>query len=134
MDGSGADGATAAAIYFATLYPWVYQSGDLSAWNAMSGDTCKFCASVAASVAESVRGGETNTGGDITIASSRVAEPSNGYFTVELHVTTAPSATRNSSGEVTGENQGSDSVLTLALSTKGNRWMVDGVDAKDVEK
>uniref|UniRef100_UPI0028E56CF7 DUF6318 family protein n=1 Tax=Actinomyces dentalis TaxID=272548 RepID=UPI0028E56CF7 len=36
-------GAIAAAQYFITLYPYVYATGDLTAFRAMSDATCKFC-------------------------------------------------------------------------------------------
>ena len=39
-------GAIAAAQYFITLYPYVYATGDLTAFRAMSDATCKFCDSV----------------------------------------------------------------------------------------
>ena len=36
----------AVAEYFVLLYPYVYATGDLAEWNALSDPDCKFCASV----------------------------------------------------------------------------------------
>ena len=133
MDASGAEGAEAAAVYFVKLYPWVYQSGDLDTWNAMSGSNCSFCATVAASVADSVKSGEVNRGGNITIVSSRVAEPSSDYYTVEVHARATPTTTRDSAGSTT-TSEGQDSILTIAVSGKAPNWTIEGVSARDVEE
>ena len=46
MDESSPGGAAAAATYFLSLYPYIYATGDLTAWDEMSGEDCVYCASV----------------------------------------------------------------------------------------
>ena len=45
-------GAIAAADYFITLYPYVYATGDLTAFRTMSDATCKFCSTVTTKVTD----------------------------------------------------------------------------------
>ena len=56
------EGAVAVAEYFLLLYPYVYATGDLADWNALSHPECIFCASVAAQRARDVRGGSPRRG------------------------------------------------------------------------
>ena len=46
MDEVSTDGAIAAATYFLQLYPYAYNTGDLTEWKALSHPECMFCASV----------------------------------------------------------------------------------------
>jgi len=43
MDEQTPEGAAAAATYFLSLYSYVYATGDLSLWQAMSTSDCEFC-------------------------------------------------------------------------------------------
>ena len=63
----GLDGAMATAMYFLTLYPYVYQTGDLSEWNAMSQPDCQFCANVSANVADLHASGGRTEGGEVAL-------------------------------------------------------------------
>ena len=47
MDEQTPEGAAAAATYFLSLYSYVYATGDLSLWQAMSTSDCEFCRLVA---------------------------------------------------------------------------------------
>ena len=47
MDEQTPEGAAAAATYFLSLYSYVYATGDLSLWQAMSTPDCEFCRLVA---------------------------------------------------------------------------------------
>ena len=46
MDEDSVDGAIAAVTYFLDLYGYVYATGDLEPWRAMSHADCRFCESV----------------------------------------------------------------------------------------
>lgn len=52
MDEHSPHGASQTAAYFLSLYPYVYATGDLTAWQDMSQDTCIFCNSVITDVTE----------------------------------------------------------------------------------
>ncbi|WP_237585282.1 DUF6318 family protein, partial [Actinomyces howellii] len=46
MDEQSPAGAEATAIYFLSLYPYAFATGDLTTWKEMSEDDCIFCNSV----------------------------------------------------------------------------------------
>lgn len=60
------EGAKAVATYFLLLYPYAYQTGDLSAWNALAHPDCNFCASVRTHVSEATSVGRHTVGGAFT--------------------------------------------------------------------
>src|SRR5699024_3229524 len=43
MEEETVEGAIAAAKYFMELYPYIYATGDLEEWDALSDDGCEFC-------------------------------------------------------------------------------------------
>ena len=50
MDENSSEGAIATATYVVQLYPYVYATGDLEQWKAMSQQDCLFCNSVITNV------------------------------------------------------------------------------------
>ena len=50
MDEDSPEGAVATGSYFVQLYPYVYATGDLEQWKAMSQQDCLFCNSVITNV------------------------------------------------------------------------------------
>jgi hypothetical protein len=65
-------GAAAAAQYFLSLYSYTMQTGDVAAWDAMSLETCGFCARAREFAVSTRQAGEVFTGAEITVLSTFV--------------------------------------------------------------
>ncbi|MEP7764427.1 DUF6318 family protein [Sanguibacter sp. 25GB23B1] len=76
MASNDAIGARAAAEYFLSLYGYVFQTGDLTEWDAMCDPESEFCNGVRDAVTEHVASGNVQTGGEATISVGQVLEPS----------------------------------------------------------
>lgn len=126
MDRDDIEGAIAAAQYFLELYPYAYNTGDLTAWKAMSHPECIFCASVVENVEELHAAGGYEVGGDIVIESLTASEPvaGNEYFAVDFSLGQEPGERYSSDGSQveTFGNESSDAYF--AISHDGLAWTV----------
>ena len=123
-------GAIAAAQYFITLYPYVYATGDLTAFRAMSDATCKFCDSVITNATSMhTAGGWVDPWEHHTTFTSITADVSTpNRYVVELHVVSDEHVS-HSMGEPPHINeliQGP--VLIQVLWKDGAGWIIEGVD------
>ena len=123
-------GAIAAADYFITLYPYVYATGDLTAFRAMSDATCKFCDSVITNTTSMhTAGGWVDPWEHHTTFTSITADVSTpNRYVVELHVVSDEHVS-HSMGEPPHINeliQGP--VLIQVLWKDGAGWIIEGVD------
>ena len=124
-------GAIAAAQYFITLYPYVYATGDLTAFRTMSDATCKFCDSVITNATSMHTAGgwedpwEHHT--TFTSITADVSTPNNRYV-VEFHVVSDQHVSHRI-GEPPHTNeliQGP--VLVQVLWKDGSGWIIEGVN------
>src|SRR5690606_13769770 len=94
MDRDDVEGAKAAAQYFIELYPYVYATGDLDEWRAMSHEECVFCESVIVNVEDLHGDGGYGVGGALDIESIDAAPPNDEYefYSVWLDGAEAPSS------------------------------------------
>lgn len=76
MDSNDAIGARAAAEYFLSLYGYVFQTGDLTEWDAMCHPESEFCTGVHEDVSGNVSNGYFQADGDVTFSVERVVDPS----------------------------------------------------------
>lgn len=133
MDEVSVDGAIAAATYFLELYPYVYNTGDLAEWTAMSHPECQFCASVVENVTELAAEGGRHEGSETTISESTGTEIDPGrFFGVDVVATQSPSVTFDSQGNVTAETP--DPVrysLALNVIHEGSGWLIQAVQVID---
>lgn len=67
MDRNDDVGAMAAGEYFMRLFSYVMRTGDVEEWDAISGQTCEFCASIRALAADTYSAGGRFTGGETTL-------------------------------------------------------------------
>jgi hypothetical protein len=131
MDGPGVDGAVAAATYFLSLYPYVYNTGDLAQWKAMSHPECVFCASVVTGVEEMVAKGNHQEGASVTFESSSGRELDPGAaFVVDLQVRQEPTTEVSAVGSVVDEIAEAK-LLSIAMSVRreGDRWLIRASEA-----
>jgi len=124
------DRAIAVAEYFITLYPYVYATGDLTAFRAMSDATCKFCDSVINNTTSMHTAGgwidHWEHHATFTSITADVSTPDR--YVVEFHVVSDEHVS-HSIGEPPQINeliQGP--VLVQVLWKNGTGWIIEGVD------
>lgn len=133
----GLDGAIATARFFLSLYPYVYQTGDLSEWNAMSLPSCEFCRSVADTVTKMVARGEHLEGGDVTIegAPNLVNDQVGGLVDVAITARQAATTTVSEDGTRTPRTEaGAPDVLHIIVTRSEPHWLVRGVRIEEAAK
>lgn len=132
MDVVDEEGAAAVAAYFLELYPYVYATGDLEEWKALSHPECIFCASVVTNVeAERVAGGRSE-GGLLSINSEDSIEIRPGFFSVTIEATQTAGISYAADGSVVDRAEASASVLTFVILEEGAGWSVREVQADPV--
>ncbi|MCK6211968.1 hypothetical protein KZX45_15590 [Georgenia sp. EYE_87] len=126
-------GAEAAAQYFLELYPYVYATGDLSEWKAMSEPECVFCQSVIDEVTEQRRLGGTTTGGGVELESIQGFDrlEGNDYFRVDALVNQAESTHKDKDGSVTKSEPGGENLLIFAIGRADGDWSVRAVQVEE---
>jgi hypothetical protein len=101
MDEVSAEGAEAAAVYFLELFPYVFATGDLEEWRALSHPECIYCASVVEGVEEMVAADHHSEGGLVAASEVHSTEADIGrWWLVTLTLVEQPSSTLTQSGQV----------------------------------
>ncbi|MDM8086560.1 DUF6318 family protein [Cellulomonas cellasea] len=136
MDDVTVDGAIAAATYFISLYPYVYNTGDLSEWNTLSDPECAFCSSVNENVEKLRQDGHHLSGGGVTVVRSSGTEIEVGkWFGAELLVEQAPGVNVDSNDDPVSEHiAGSRYKMTYTITHDGNRWMIREVEPQAADE
>ena len=133
MDGDDADGAIAAATYFISLYPYVYATGDLSAWKAMSDPACGYCSGVSLAVESMHAMGSHIRGGDIEVTATRSFPPSasTGIYPVDLELAEGPSSEVDAGGDELKEMAGGKTLAQLDVAWAATGWSIHAVKTTD---
>lgn len=135
MDGPPSlDAAVAVAEYFTLLYPYVYATGDLSEWTALSHPECNFCASVNANVSDIFSKGQHSEGGKTKVLARDAVEISPGAsYTATIDFTEDASSTVDASGVVVEDFPGqTTNRSTLVVLWADDAWLIRGVDVEDL--
>ena len=122
-------GAAAAARYFLSLYPYILQSGDFAEWDAMSFETCDFCAGIRKAASEIAKNGDSFVGGEITVTNLHVLpidEELRGY-PIDLSIVQEPSTRSNSEGVVIEKGAAEDRPIRIDALYSSNRWVIVAV-------
>ncbi|MGV8967187.1 MAG: DUF6318 family protein [Cellulomonas sp.] len=129
MDSNDADGAIAAATYFISLYPYVYATGDLAEWKAMSDPACIFCASVSNHVDEMVAKGNRLTGGMVKLLAPATYTPHE-HSLSEIHLVASQERSTEVShaGAPVSTSPASEADVVVLLTFDGALWSIRGVD------
>ena len=129
-DMSAVDAATAEVVarYFLELYPYVYATGDLTEWRALSHPDCIFCASVITNVEEMVAAGETVSGAQVALSDIVTTPISDSYFNVELTAEQGASSRLDSSGSLIGRTPPSTYRMAVGALYEDGTWRIRGVD------
>jgi hypothetical protein len=136
MDRDDAEGAIAAATYFISLYSYVYATGDLLQWQAISDPECVFCSGLTSDVHAAAAIGTTFTGGSLAVTSS-IATPgdASNFFRVDLTVSQAPFESIDSTGAARSSSPGTESAaLTAVLEHNTQGWLVRAATSEVLQK
>ncbi|SHE24177.1 DUF6318 family protein [Actinomyces glycerinitolerans] len=129
------EGAATAATYFLNLYPYVYATGDLDAWQNMSDDNCEFCNSVINNVTElHDAGGWTDPWGqEITPLEwwDDDADPNRNVVRIQTSFT--GHASHSGDGIESAQTNAADEILLIQMYWTGSTWSVEIVDIEDAD-
>jgi len=133
MERDDIEGAKAAAEYFLELYPYVYATGDLEEWRAMSDPACEFCEGAAGHATELFSAGGYGVGGDIEVLEIGAAPPDDDWehFRVGVDGVESPSVEYSRSGEVLRTIAGGEVTYNFALLPTESGWVVRGVNVQE---
>lgn len=131
MDDPGIDGAVATATYFLSLYPYVYNTGDLTAWKALSHPECIFCASVKDGVEETAALQHRYEGTALSVVSATGTEVDPGvFFAVEVRATQVPGTEVDADGTVIAAPAPGEQDLDISMVVlhEAGSWIVRAVE------
>ena len=123
--------AAQVATYFLRLFPYAVATGDLAAWDELSSDTCRYCATVRRMVEEIHGPGNHGTGGAYDITSSDSYVNDDGTFVVVAEATQYPSQTIDPKGRLVEDFPGVNHYRVRVGLTFDGRWTVTGVQVDD---
>ena len=133
MDEDSPEGAVATGSYFVQLYPYVYATGDLEQWRAMTRQDCLFCGSVITNVTSL-----HDSGGGVdpwvhTITETGYSDPGPGseYSRVDIVFSQEAVYTYDGTGappEI--EDPKPRTQLILAMRYEDGHWIIRGGQVK----
>jgi hypothetical protein len=126
LDTVNLDGAIATAEYFLSLYPYVYNTGDLTDWKALTHPDCVFCASVVANVEKMHALGHHQVGADMAVTSAVGVEVTAGsWFSVDIDAVQAPWVELESTGGVVDQKSSEVTfVIHVIVVREGDTWSI----------
>ena len=126
MDVADSAGAEAAAVYFLQLFPYVFATGDLEDYRALSHPECIYCTSVTDGVETMFAARQHSVGGLNTISAVSSTEVDPGrWWSVDVDLVQAPSQTLDVNGTVIEDFP--DTVgyhMDIAVVYETDRWVV----------
>ncbi|WP_447587149.1 DUF6318 family protein [Cellulomonas persica] len=126
------ENAKAVARYFLSLFPYVVATGDLEAWDALSGEPCSYCSSVRAFVSEIHDAGNHGEGGAFELGFTSGFDVGAGEFVVGIEYIETPSQTVAPDGTVVEDFPETLSYkANFSLAWTGSSWVVNGVQVDD---
>ena len=125
-------GAVAAAEYFITLYPYVYATGDLTDFRAMSAATCKFCNTVITKVTDMhTAGGWIDPWEQQTTFTSISDDPSTpDRYVVELNLVSDEHVSHRMGEPPQTNEEDQMPILVQLLWKDGTGWTIEEVGSK----
>lgn len=126
MDQVSAAGAEAVARYYVAMFPYVFATGDLVEWKAMSHPECQFCAGVVKDAEAMFAAGHHSEGGTFEITAVRARDVTPGYwYAAEVELVQAPSTTVDAGGVVVESFPGVKSVwIDAAIVYQDGKWLI----------
>ena len=131
MDELSPEGLRLAGEYFMSLYPYVYATGDLSDWQAMSDPECGFCNSVITKVTKlhDAGGWVDPTPHEAVAVSYGVSEEDPNVWVVTFHYSHPESLDHDGSGG-TSSVKAEDVTFALQMRWTGQTWVTEKGQAR----
>jgi hypothetical protein avisC_06974 len=129
MDENSSEGAIATATYVVQLYPYVYATGDLEQWKAMSQQDCLFCNSVITNVGKLHEAGGWISPWTHTITRTDYLDPGpdSEYSQVDVVFDQEASYSYDGTGAPPDVSEpATGTLLMLAMKYVEGRWVVRG--------
>ena len=129
MDENSSEGAIATATYVVQLYPYVYATGDLEQWKAMSQQDCLFCNSVITNVGKLHEAGGWISPWTHTITRTDYLDPGpdSEYSQVDVVFDQEASYSYDGTGAPPDVSEpATGTLLMLAMKYVDGRWVVRG--------
>ena len=126
MDELSPEGLRLAGEYFLALYPYVYATGDLSDWQAMSDPECGFCNNVITNVTEThIAGGWVDpTPQEVVAETYGVTDRDPDVWGVTFHITHGAGTRHDGSGG-TSTVDAEDVTFLLQMRWTGQTWITE---------
>ena len=127
MDENSSEGAIATATYVVQLYPYVYATGDLEQWKAMSQQDCLFCNSVITNVGKLHEAGGWKNPWTHTITQTGYADPGPGseYSRVDVVFDQEASYSYDGTGAPPDVSEpATGTLLMLAMKYVDGHWAI----------
>jgi len=129
MDTVDTAGAEAVAAYYTELFSYVFATGDLDTYRALSHPDCIFCADVIRQVEEQQAAGGHTIGGLTDVQSVRALEVDPGaWWTVDIEMVQRASLDVDAEGAVVKEVPEKTFHLDIAVVFTSGQWAVRAVD------
>ena len=131
MDEFTVEGAAAAGEYFLLLFPYVYATGELSDWQAMSDPECVFCNNVINDVTEvHSSGGWVDPWPQEAVAETYgVSDEDPNVWAVSFHFSHSESLDHDGTGG-TSTVKAEDLAFVLQMRWTGQIWIVEQGEAR----
>ena len=134
MERSDEVGALAAAEYFMELYAYTFRTGDLTEWNAVSGQTCGFCSNARAEVERVYGAGGRFVGGGLEdLDEVRVVgvDEQLVVFGVQLRYAYAEGSEVSAAADVVDQIAPDEGYVVLDVAPSVRGWILMGGAAQD---
>ncbi len=116
------------AAYFMMLNPYIFSTGDLTAFKAMSGENCNYCDGIIDAAAEYKAAGKRTVGGQVLISDVQVFDYKPGEFDVALRITQEPIRAVDESGRTLEEAGRATATAEIHMVWSNKGWHVNAVD------
>jgi len=127
-EGPSPEAADAIARYFMLLFPYMYVTHDLDAFEALSHPTCDFCSSSLDDARRFIKEGITTEHGAITIHDTAVETIDIGYYIVSMTYSQDWSRETGREGEAVSEDDGVDHFASrVHVAYLDGEWKIAGV-------
>jgi hypothetical protein len=126
------DAAIVAGQYFLDLFHYAFLTGDDSGIRSFSEPDCSYCNSVVAHVAGERAAAEHESGGEISVTTSRGTRVDAEFYTANFTIEQKDSEVLDSQGRRTDGSPGGTFTVDVALNYRNGAWSVAAVQAKKV--
>ncbi len=127
LDGPATEeNAKAVGRYYLSLFPYAVATGDLSQWDALSGEGCRYCDHLRAIVTDIHDAGNHGTGGAYELGFTSGLKDEDGHFIVGIEYVETPSRTVAADGTLVEDFPDRYTMkAVLELSWSGSSWTIE---------